>query len=79
MVEAAGDQVRSIATAAEQQSATSEEINRSVGEISRIASDTAAAMEASAKAVSELGELAQGLSALVAGIQADDAPKALEG
>ena len=44
MVELAGDQVRSIATAAEQQSATSEEINRAVSSISVIASETDSAM-----------------------------------
>ena len=69
VVEAAGDQVRAIATAAEQQSATSEEINRSVESISRIASETADAMAQSAQAVTELAELAQNLTALVAEIQ----------
>uniref|UniRef100_UPI0026229001 methyl-accepting chemotaxis protein n=1 Tax=Solidesulfovibrio sp. TaxID=2910990 RepID=UPI0026229001 len=69
VVEAAGDQVRAIATAAEQQSATSEEINRSVESISRIASETADAMAQSAQAVTELAELAQDLTALVAEIQ----------
>ena len=78
MVETAGDQVRSIATAAEQQSATSEEINRAIEAISQIASETAAAMGQSAKAVTELADQAQGLSALVAGIQGGDAPKALK-
>ena len=77
MVETAGDQVRSIATAAEQQSATSEEINRAIESISRIASETAEAMDQSARAVTEQAEQAQGLSALVAGIQGGDAPKAL--
>ncbi len=69
VVEAAGDQVRAIATAAEQQSATSEEINRSVESISRIASETADAMAQSARAVAELAELAESLSALVAEIR----------
>ncbi|MEA5089758.1 methyl-accepting chemotaxis protein [Solidesulfovibrio sp.] len=69
VVQAAGDQVRAIATAAEQQSATSEEINRSIEAISSIASETADAMSQSAQAVTELAELAQNLTALVAGIQ----------
>ena len=69
VVEAAGDQVSAIATAAEQQSATSEEINRSIEAISRIASETADAMSQSTQAVTELAELAQNLTSLVAGIQ----------
>ena len=69
VVETAGDQMRAIATAADQQSATSEEINRSIEAISRIASETADAMGQSARAVAELAELAQDLSALVSGIQ----------
>jgi methyl-accepting chemotaxis protein len=69
VVQAAGDQVSAIATAAEQQSATSEEINRSIEAISRIASETADAMSQSTQAVTELAELAQNLTALVAGIQ----------
>ena len=69
VVEAAGDQVSAIATAAEQQSATSEEINRSIEAISRIASETAGAMEESARAVNELAELARTLAALVADIK----------
>uniref|UniRef100_UPI0026118EED methyl-accepting chemotaxis protein n=1 Tax=Solidesulfovibrio sp. TaxID=2910990 RepID=UPI0026118EED len=49
VVETAGDQVRAIATAAEQQSSTSEEIGRSIESISRIASETADAMAQSAQ------------------------------
>jgi methyl-accepting chemotaxis protein len=66
VVEAAGDQVRSIATAAEQQSATSEEINRSVDSINAIASETAQAMSQSAQAVSDLARQAQELNSLIA-------------
>ncbi|WP_428567446.1 MAG: methyl-accepting chemotaxis protein [Solidesulfovibrio sp. DCME] len=69
VVESAGDQVRAIATAAEEQSTTSEEINRSIESISRIASETAAAMSHSTQAVAELAELAHSLSALVADIR----------
>ena len=44
LVEAAADQVRSIATAAEEQSAASEEIGRTVDQINRISGETAQAM-----------------------------------
>jgi len=78
MVEAAGDQVRSIATAAEQQSATSEEINRAVAAISDIASETAEAMTQSNQAVTDLAAQAQELNRLIAELNAGDtAPKAL--
>ena len=76
MVETAGDQVRSIATAAEQQSATSEEINRSVGAISAIAAETAQAMTQSSQAVTDLAAQAQELNRLIAELNAGDkAPK----
>jgi len=71
LVEASSDQVRSIATAAEQQSATSEEINRSVEDISRISNDTAEAMNRSADAVAELARQAQNLKALTDQLRAD--------
>ncbi|MHC1789799.1 methyl-accepting chemotaxis protein [Solidesulfovibrio sp.] len=77
VVETAGDQVRAIATAAEQQSATSEEINRAVEAISRIASETAQAMGQSAQAVTELAAQAHALNALVADIQGDSDQPAL--
>ena len=59
------DQVRSIATGAEEQSAASEEINRGTEEINRISSETSEAMNQSAKAVSELAQLAQEMQRLV--------------
>jgi methyl-accepting chemotaxis protein len=65
LVEAASDQVRSIATASEEQSATSEEINRSVDEINRISSETADAMRQSAQAVGELAGQTQNLRGLI--------------
>ncbi len=49
LVDAAADQVRSIATAAEQQSAASEEINRSIEEINRISSETTQVMGESSR------------------------------
>ncbi len=60
-VEKTSDQVRGIATAAEQQSATSEEINRSTDQINRIAEDTAGAMSLASSAVSDLAHLASDL------------------
>ncbi|GFK93658.1 Methyl-accepting chemotaxis protein McpQ [Fundidesulfovibrio magnetotacticus] len=54
LVELAADQVRSIATASEQQSAASEEINRSIEDVNRISTETADAMRQSAQAVGEL-------------------------
>ncbi len=65
LVDTAADQVRSIATASEQQSATSEEINRSVNEINRISSETADAMRQSSQAVTDLAGQAQALRALI--------------
>ncbi len=60
-VEKTSDQVRGIATAAEQQSATSEEINRSTDQINRIAEDTAGTMSLASSAVSDLAHLATDL------------------
>ena len=78
VVETAGDQVRAIAAAAEQQSATSEEINRSVESISSIASETAQAMHQSAQAVSDLARQANDLNCLMSQLQdGAAAPKAL--
>ena len=61
--------VSGIATAAEQQSATSEEINRAVEEINRIAGETASGMAQSASAVREVSIMAQELRALLARLQ----------
>ncbi len=69
LVDTASDQVRSIATASEQQSATSEEINRAVDEISNISSETAAAMTQSAQAVADMARLSQELNTLIRDLQ----------
>ena len=71
LVDAAADQVRSIATASEQQSATSEEINRSVEDVSRIASESAQAMDMAGRAVDELADQARELAALISEMQAE--------
>ncbi|MBI4803765.1 MAG: methyl-accepting chemotaxis protein [Desulfovibrio sp.] len=65
LVDLSTDQVRSIATASEQQSAASEEINRAIEDISRISSETSDAMRQSAQAVTELAGQAQVLSRLI--------------
>ncbi len=63
------DQIRSMATAAEEQSATSEQMRRTMEDINRIASETQQAMAASARAVGTLGGQARGLEAVVAGLR----------
>ena len=65
MVDSTADQVRAIATAAEQQSASSEEINQSITQVSSIASETSRAMEEASQAVSSLAEQAHTLSKLI--------------
>lgn len=59
------DQVRNIATASEQQSASSEEIARSVEHVNTIAGETAQAMGEASKAVSELAAQAQELARII--------------
>ena len=59
------DQVRAIATASEQQSSSSEEINRSIARISSIAGETAGAMDEADRAVTELAEQARALTNLI--------------
>ena len=66
LVDSTADQVRAIATASEQQSATSEEINRSVSEVSTIAGETSRAMQEASQAVGELSKQAQALGRLIA-------------
>ncbi|MFW5500840.1 MULTISPECIES: methyl-accepting chemotaxis protein [unclassified Maridesulfovibrio] len=65
IIELVAEQVRSIATAAEQQSAASEEINMSTSEINRIADENFNAMEQSADAMSNLAELSNMLNNLI--------------
>ena len=61
--------VASIATAAEQQSATSEEINRAVDEINRITGETTDGMVQSSAAVQELSRMAQELKHVMEGLR----------
>ena len=65
LVEVTSEQVRSIATAAEQQSATSEEINRSIEDISRISAETSDAMRQSSVAVTELARQSQAMKTVI--------------
>jgi methyl-accepting chemotaxis protein len=71
MVAHTSDQIRSIAAAAEQQSAASREISGSLADINAIANETAKGMEHSAAAVEELASLARSLQQLVAEMAAE--------
>ena len=59
-----------IATAAEEQSSTSDEINNAIEDINRIASETAEGMNQSADAVGDLARLAQELREQLGRLQA---------
>ena len=61
--------VASIATAAEQQSATSEEINQAIEEINHVVADTAGGMLQSSAAVQELSLMAQELRQVMDGLR----------
>lgn len=65
MVDTTADQVRAIATASEQQSATSDEINKSITLVNGIANETAQAMNHAARAVNNLGDQAEVLTRLI--------------
>lgn len=71
MVEAAGDQVHSIATAAEEQSATSEEINKAISSISSIAAATDQGMAQCTTAIADLSKQAGELEKLIASLSAN--------
>ncbi|KHK03785.1 methyl-accepting chemotaxis protein [Desulfovibrio sp. TomC] len=81
LVENASDQVRSIATAAEEQSATSDEINRAVDAVSAISESNARAMAEASRTVAELARQSQELAALMEELEAEgrggSKPKAL--
>ena len=64
-VDQVNDQVRSIATASEQQSAASDEINQSVEQVATISAETAQAMGHATHAVAELTQQAQVLKQLI--------------
>jgi len=63
------DQVRAIATASEQQSAATGEINASITDISGIAAETATAMHEAAQAVDDLSRQSTALAELIAELE----------
>ncbi len=65
MVDMSADQVRTIATAAEEQSATSEEINRALTSINTASNETATAMDVASGTVEDLRMQAQNLEQLI--------------
>ncbi len=69
IVEETSDQVRTIATAAEEQSAASEQISQNTEEVNRIAGETAESMSQSALAMSELARLSGELSQVIEGLK----------
>ena len=64
-VQLVNEQVQSIAAASEEQSAASEEINRSVEQVANISAETALAMEQAARAVADLAQQSQVLQRLI--------------
>ena len=65
IVDNTADQVHAIATASEEQSAASEEINQSIVHVDNMVRQTADAMSEAARAVSDLAIQAQGLTDLI--------------
>ena len=65
MVEQTADEVRAIAAASEQQSATSEEINRSVADVNHIAASTSQSMQVAMQELGSLRAQAQSLIELI--------------
>ncbi len=72
LVDTTALQVQSIATAAEEQSSTSEEINQSIEDVNRISLETTSAMQHSAGAVSDMAQQAQVLRGLIANMKSDN-------
>ncbi len=65
MAEESADGIRAIATASEEQSATSDEIARSIAEVSNVVLTTSDAMSKASEAVHSLGEQSRQLSKLI--------------
>ena len=65
MISTASDRIQSIATAAEEQSASSEAINQTFGEVASISSQTAGLMNQSAIAVNGLAEQGRTLGGMI--------------
>ena len=69
IVTGTADQVGSIATAAEQQSAASEQVGRAVGEVNQVAARTAEGMERAESAISGLAAQAEELQRLISALR----------
>ncbi|EKO38390.1 MAG: methyl-accepting chemotaxis protein, partial [Solidesulfovibrio magneticus str. Maddingley MBC34] len=69
MVETATEEVRSIATASQQQATASEEINRALADISLIAEETAQGMAEAETELDNLSTSASRLAALIDGLR----------
>jgi len=69
LAETASDQVRTIAAAAEEQSAASEEINRGVDEVNRVSLETTEAMRQAGTAITGLSGQAGELERLIADLK----------
>jgi methyl-accepting chemotaxis protein len=69
VAEATSDRVRSIATAAEQQSATSEEINRATTDVTRVCGETDLIMLDASEAITRLSSLAEELTLTIRKMQ----------
>ena len=69
--ERAAEQIRSIATAAEEQSAATEEINRSVEEVNSLAQSAARSVQETTIALRELAEQTSALMQLIAELKAE--------
>ena len=69
LVENTAQQIQAIATAAEEQSATSEQINRALEEVSRIAAETSTAMDDASTSVTGLSGQARNLQDIIERLQ----------
>jgi methyl-accepting chemotaxis protein len=69
IMDSAADQARSIATAAEEQSATSDEISRSTGEIQIISTQTSEGITRSVEAISNIVNLSGKLQQIISDLQ----------
>lgn len=67
--ESTADQVRAIATASEEQAATSEQINRGTEEVTRISQETNESMNEASNAITELASLTTELASIVREMQ----------
>jgi len=69
VAQATSDRVRSIATAAEQQSATSDEINRATMDMNRLCSETGLLMQDASQSIEQLAQLSDSLGRIIREMQ----------